>query len=109
MRPVLGFPNPVNEIAARVVAAGVLVISLAALLFQEQWLLPVLAFGFWARLAATWVVVGSLAAAASLESLAGYCLGCRIFAVLMRVRWVPEEVCTACSDILERRPEPSGA
>jgi len=29
----------------------------------------------------------------------GLCLGCRAFAVLMRVGVVPEEVCERCNDI----------
>jgi hypothetical protein len=43
------FPNPVNEKAARTVAAGVVVLAVAAIAFQQPWLLVVLAAGFWAR------------------------------------------------------------
>jgi hypothetical protein len=49
LRSVLGFPHPVNEIAARVVAGGVVVLSAAAIGFREPWLLVPLAYGFWAR------------------------------------------------------------
>ena len=42
--------------------------------------------------------------AASLESFLGYCLGCKIFAVLMRFGVIPESVCEACADISRRRP-----
>jgi Domain of unknown function (DUF4395) len=45
----IGFPNPVNEKAARTVAAGVLVLAVAALATSSYWLLPVLAYGFLAR------------------------------------------------------------
>jgi hypothetical protein len=40
--------------------------------------------------------------AAGLESLAGYCLGCRAFAILMRLGLIPEEVCADCADISGR-------
>ena len=49
MRSVFGFPHPVNEIAARVVAGGVFILAVAAIAFQEPWLLVPLAYGFWAR------------------------------------------------------------
>ena len=45
----VGFPNPVNEKAARVVAAGVALLSLIALATGWYWILPVLAVGFWLR------------------------------------------------------------
>jgi hypothetical protein len=44
-----GFPNPVNEKAARVVAGVVVLTGLAILLTGAQWLLAALAYGFWAR------------------------------------------------------------
>ena len=43
------FPRVVNEKAARVVAGGVAIIALVALLASAQWLLIPLALGFWAR------------------------------------------------------------
>jgi hypothetical protein len=43
------FPRTVNEKAARVVAGGVAVIALVALVASAQWLLIGLALGFWAR------------------------------------------------------------
>ncbi|MGD0311163.1 MAG: DUF4395 domain-containing protein [Acidimicrobiales bacterium] len=43
------FPNPVNEYAARTVAAGALSMALAAIAFQQPWILVPLAYGFWAR------------------------------------------------------------
>ncbi|HVW19247.1 MAG TPA: DUF4395 domain-containing protein [Solirubrobacteraceae bacterium] len=45
----LGFPNPVNEKAARAVAGGVLAIAVVALAAGWHWLLVPLALGFWAR------------------------------------------------------------
>ena len=46
---VVGFPNPVNEKAARVVAGLVVVTALAALVTQSGWLLWLLAAGFLLR------------------------------------------------------------
>ena len=154
------FPNPVNEIASRVVAAGVVAVALVAIVGQQPWLSAVLAYGFLARVAtgptmsplgqiatrlvapriaasprlvpgppkrfaqgvgsaltvlatlfffiwhldaATYILLGLLVVAASLESALGYCLGCRIFSVLMRVGVIPPEVCLACSNLEVRR------
>ena len=47
----LKFPNPVNEYAARSVAAMVVVLCTATLVFQTPWLLWALALGFLARVA----------------------------------------------------------
>ncbi|WP_375481417.1 DUF4395 domain-containing protein [uncultured Jatrophihabitans sp.] len=157
---VIGFPNPVNEVAARCVAAGVLVLSLVTLTLGAAvgtgwlWLTVALAYGFVARVLAgprlsplgqlaTRVVaprigherlvpgppkrfaqaIGAtltlaavlflafglpavtagllvvLVVAAGLESMLGLCLGCKAFAVLMRVGVVPEETCAACADL----------
>jgi len=49
VRALLGFPNPVNEKAARTVAAGVLALSAVALITGAYWLTIPLAYGFWAR------------------------------------------------------------
>ena len=43
------FPNPVNEVAARLVAGGVVVLSAAELATGQRWLLIPLAYGFLAR------------------------------------------------------------
>ena len=48
------------------------------------------------------VVLGLLIVAAGLESLAGVCLGCQMFAGLMRLGVVPESVCLECADIRGR-------
>jgi hypothetical protein len=37
--------------------------------------------------------------AAGLESLAGYCVGCKIFGLLMRAGVIPQEVCAECADL----------
>lgn len=161
MRRLLAFPDPVNELAARVVAAGVVAMSVAAISSQEQWLLLPIAYGFWARVltgptlsplgqlatrvvaprlgqsrpvpgppkrfaqgmgvafssasvvlwwafgahTAAWAVLSLLAAAASLEAFAGYCLGCRIFGLLMRWGVLPDSVCESCGDLARRHPQ----
>jgi Domain of unknown function (DUF4395) len=51
LRTLFSFPNPVNEVSARTVAAGVVVLAAATLAFQQPWLLAVLAYGFVARVA----------------------------------------------------------
>ena len=48
------------------------------------------------------VLVGLVAGAAFLEAAFGLCLGCRIFALLMRAGVIPESVCEACADVSRR-------
>ena len=151
----IGFPNPVNEKAARVVAGGVVLMAVTAIAFELEWLLVVIALGFIARVAtgpklsplgqlatrvaaprlgdpkyvpgppkrfaqamgaamsltavvlyfvfdahmAAWIVTGVLATAATLESVFALCLGCQIFAVLMRIGVIPEATCARCANI----------
>ncbi|MGY6500965.1 MAG: DUF4395 domain-containing protein [Acidimicrobiales bacterium] len=158
MDRIIGFPNPVNEVAARVVAGGVVAMALLFLATRHPLVLVLLAYGFVARVAsgprfsplgllATRVIVprlrtdarlvpgppkrfaqaigavfsvsalvayvlgstatavaliAALALAASLEAFVGFCLGCRIFAVLMRVGAIPDDVCAECNDISAR-------
>lgn len=140
-------------------AAGVVAMCLAAILFDQRWLLVVICYGFAARVlsgptlsplgllvtrvirprlgvaprpvpgppkrfaqgmgfvfsatAAVLVfgfglttagdaVLAMLAAAAGLEAFFALCLGCRIFAGLMRLGVIPREVCTACDDVWSR-------
>jgi hypothetical protein len=157
-----GFPNPVNEKAARVVAGVVALTGVAILLTGAHWLLVPLAYGFWARvltgpklsplgrvamkvvaprLGAPKYVAGPpkrfaqgmgaafttaaavlalafgavtaadvltvlLVVAATLESVFALCLGCQVFAVLMRAGVVPEETCERCANIWAAPAEP---
>lgn len=39
------------------------------------------------------------AIAAGLESIFAYCLGCQVFALLMRAGVIPERVCAECADV----------
>jgi hypothetical protein len=155
------FPHPVNEVSARLVAGGVVVMSVATLGLDQPWLLAVIAYGFVARVltgptlsplgqlvtrvvtprlpvpprlvpgppkrfaqgmgavitvtaavlalgfgqvtAAYWIL-GLVIVAATLESVFAFCVGCKIFAGLMRLGLVPDEVCAECADITRRRP-----
>jgi hypothetical protein len=51
-----------------------------------------------AHTAAT-VVLIVLIAAATLESVFAFCLGCKVFGLLMRAGVVPSDVCAECADI----------
>jgi hypothetical protein len=152
----LTFPDPVNEVSARLVAGGVVIMALTAVAFDQPWLTAVIAYGFVARVAsgptlsplgqfvtrvvtprlpvaprpvpgppkrfaqgigavlsvtaavlalgfglptAAYALLGALALAATLEAAVGLCLGCRLFALLMRAGVIPDEVCERCNDV----------
>jgi hypothetical protein len=162
---IFGFPNPVNEVAARTVAAGVAVLSTLTIVLASTlghgwlWLSAVLAAGFVARVltgpklsplgllatrvvaprigheklvpgppkrfaqamgatmtvtavvllafgfdTATFALLGLVVVAATLESVFAFCVGCTVFAGLMRLGMIPEETCAACADITLRHP-----
>ena len=52
MGSLFSFPNPVNETSARLVAGSVAVLAVLTVAFQQGRLLPVLAYGFVARVLA---------------------------------------------------------
>jgi hypothetical protein len=161
MQGLFSFPNPVNEVSARIVAAGVVLMSAAAIAFRLPWLLVPLAYGFVARVATgpklsplgqlatrvitprlpiearpvpgppkrfaqaigavvtvsalvlyagfglhtpVYILLGLMVVAAGLEAFLGFCIGCRIFAVLMRTGIIPDDVCEACNNVSLRRP-----
>ncbi|MGA7704241.1 MAG: DUF4395 domain-containing protein [Solirubrobacteraceae bacterium] len=150
------FPNPVNEVSARLVAGGVVLLGLAAIAFEQPWLTVAIAYGFVARIltgptlsplgqlatraitprlhlaprpvagppkrfaqgvgaafsvsaavlalapgwtTASYVLLGLLVVAATLESVFGICLGCKAFALLMDVGVIPAEVCERCNNV----------
>lgn len=155
----LTFPNPVNDIAARAVAGGVVVMSAAALATHAMWITIPLAYGFVARVAsgprfsplgrlatmliaprlsryakfvpgppkrfaqgigalftlsslALWlagevlaarIVLAILIVPAFLELSLGLCVGCKVFAFLMRYGIISEEICDECSDIFSAK------
>jgi hypothetical protein len=153
------FPNPVNEVSARVVAGGVVLMATTALASRRRWLIAPLAYGFVARALsgptlsplgqlATRVItprlpipakevpgppkrfaqtlgafisvtalilafpmkrpkaantlVGMIAVFATLESGFGFCIGCQLFGVLMKIGVIPEDVCAECAKIWSR-------
>ena len=49
MRGLFSFPNPVNEVSARLVAAGVVVMCVLTIAFDLRWATVVIAYGFVAR------------------------------------------------------------
>lgn len=156
MASLIGFPNPVNEKAARTVAAVVAASCALVLVTGWYWLLVPIAYGFIARvltgarlsplgalaqkviaprflgaprlvpgppkrfaqgigavvttvatvaaLVLGWVGLANVLLAmmvvfATLEAALGFCVGCRIFAGLMRLGVIPEETCEACANI----------
>ncbi len=48
-RSLFSFPNPVNEVSARLVAAGVVVMCVLTIAFDLKWATVVIAYGFVAR------------------------------------------------------------
>ena len=49
---IFSFPNPVNEVAARIVAGMVVLLTLATIISGQTWLMLILVYGFLARVAA---------------------------------------------------------
>ena len=49
MRDLFEFPNPVNEVSARLVAGGVVILGRLTIALDQPWLMVVLAYGFVAR------------------------------------------------------------
>lgn len=162
---VFGFPEVVDEVAARLVAAGVVLMAAAYLVTGWTPLLPILALGFVARVAAgprfsplarlvtrvlvpalpfaarpvpgppkrfaqgigavltttasiavlgfgevgvARILVAMLVVAAGLEAILGFCLGCRMFAVLMRIGVIPTTVCERCDNLWGTPASPGG-
>lgn len=50
-------------------------------------------------------VLSLLVVAAGLEAFAGLCLGCKLFALLMKVGVIPPSACEQCQDIWARYPD----
>ncbi|MGO9955810.1 MAG: DUF4395 domain-containing protein [Solirubrobacteraceae bacterium] len=81
-RPVAGPPKRFAQLIGAVMSTAALVLALAA-----------------GDHTAADVVLIAFVPAAGLESIVGYCVGCRIFGLLMRAGIVPEGVCAECADI----------
>jgi hypothetical protein len=58
----------------------------------------ILALAFGASTAADALLV-ALVAAAGLESILAFCLGCRIFGLLIRAGLVPDDICVECANL----------
>lgn len=156
VRELFSFPNPVNEISARLVAGGVAIAAWLTVATGWPYLMIPLAYGFVARVltgptlsplgqlvtrgitpllparpklvpgppkrfaqgigtvfsvsavllwfvfgqhVAAIVVMAMLGVAATLESVFAFCLGCRMFDVLMRLHVIPPTVCEACNNL----------
>ena len=50
------------------------------------------------------VLLGMMIVAAGLEAFVALCLGCQVFAGLMRLGVIPDDVCAECADIWSRAP-----
>ena len=61
----------------------------------------ILAIGF-GQIGASFIVLDMLTGAASLEAFLNYCLGCRIFGMLMKFGVIPDSVCADCADFETR-------
>jgi hypothetical protein len=48
------------------------------------------------------VLLGMMVVAAGLESILAFCVGCQVFALLMRIGLVPESICLECSNLYGR-------
>ena len=58
----------------------------------------VLALGF-GQTGPAYVVLGLLAVAAALEAAFAFCLGCKVFALLIKTGLIPEQVCKRCVSV----------
>jgi hypothetical protein len=54
------------------------------------------------------LLLALIAVAAVLESVLAFCVGCKVFGLLMRTGLVPAEICAECTDIWARQ-RPGGA
>lgn len=49
LKALFSFPDPVNEVSARLVAGGVVILAVATLVTQQHWIVYIIAGGFIAR------------------------------------------------------------
>ena len=50
------------------------------------------------------VLLGMMIVASGLEAFLAICIGCKVFAGLMRLGVIPDDVCAECADIWSRTP-----
>lgn len=90
--PRLGAPVLVPGPPKRFAQAVGLVLTLVATVFLVAGL-PVVTTG----------LLAVLVVFAALESVVGFCAGCYVFGLLMRVGVIPDDTCAACNDISLRQ------
>ena len=66
-------------------------------------LAAIFSFGFGINIVSQ-VLISVLVVFASLESGFGLCVGCKMFALLMKLHVIPESVCVECADLTKRYP-----
>ena len=93
--PRLGTANPVAGPPKRFAQAIGAIVTVGAVVF--------LALG---HDAVTQALLGVIIVAAVLESVFAYCIGCKVFAGLMRLGLIPAETCAACANITVRTQHP---
>ncbi len=99
IRPRVGVPRRPTAGAPKQFAAAIgAVLTVVA---SALWLVSVLT-GSTGVLVAVTVIGVVMVAFPALEAVFGFCVGCRLFAGLMRMGLVPEEVCLDCADITRR-------
>ena len=84
-KPVSGPPKRFAQLMGAVMSTGALVLALVA-----------------GDHTAADVVLVLFLPAAGLESIVGYCVGCKLFGLLMRAGVVPDSVCAECADVRPR-------
>ena len=155
-----GFPETVNEVAARTVAGGVVIMAVGFCVTGNRLLLGLLCYGFLARVAsgpklsplgrfatkivaprlerfsrlvpgkpkrfaqgigavftsaalilsgfgfseASLILMAALAFFATLEAVLAFCVGCQLFAVLMKIGFLNPAYCKECADIRLHNP-----
>ncbi len=155
---VFSFPDRIDEVSARLVAAGVIAQGVLFLAIRQWWVLVPLVYGFLARVLSgprfsplalvvtrlasprvrgehrlvpgppkrfaqgiglafsvgalsaaaagvppiAFTLIGLLLAAATLEAGFAFCLGCKMFQLLIRVGALPQSACAECGDISGR-------
>jgi len=95
--PRLGAPNhvpgPPKRFAQAIGAVFTIAIALTALVAHDDTVADVL--------------LVAMIAASALESALAFCVGCRVFSLLMRAGVIPADVCAECADIGLRRATPA--
>ncbi len=105
VRPMLSIPCRSTPGAPKRFAAsiGAVLTSTAALLAVVH-----VTAGYAAAGTAVFAIGAIMVVFPALEAVAGLCVGCLLFAQLIRIGWLPESSCLECADITVRQAAPSG-